>query len=139
MYYYAIIEKEEEDFLVSFPDFTNINTFGDSLDNAMEMAGEALNGTLSCTVEKGFTLPSRTEVSNGYKIKLDTNIYLAYQLRELRGSKSQSEIASKLHMRYQTYQKLENPQKCNPTLKTLDKLAEIFDNRISINIRTSMM
>jgi antitoxin HicB len=30
-------------------------------------------------------------------------------------------------VKYQVYQKLENPKRANPTLKTLKKLEQIFD------------
>ena len=37
-------------------------------------------------------------------------------LRKLRNGRPQVEIARKLNVSYQAYQKLENPRRCNPTI-----------------------
>ncbi len=133
MYYYANIKKEDNIFVVSFPDFPNINTFGETLESAKMMAYDALNLTLGYDSERGFILPERTEIKDGYKIKVEENIHLASLFRSLRGNRPQSEIAKKLGISYQAYQKLENPDKCNPTVQTLEKLASVFDNEVYID------
>ena len=133
MYYYANINKEEDVFIVSFPDFPNINTFGETLESAKMMAHDALNLTLGYDSERGFTLPKRTEIKDGFKIKVEENIHLSSLFRSLRGTRPQSEIAKKLGISYQAYQKLENPDKCNPTVQTLEKLASVFDNEVYID------
>jgi hypothetical protein len=46
---------------------------------------------------------------------------VALQLRELREYKSQTEIVRKLGLTYQAYQRLENTQRANPTVKTPEK------------------
>lgn len=46
--------------------------------------------------------------------------------------KTQTEIASMLGISYQAYQKLENPRKCNPTIKTLEKIADILDKDLEV-------
>jgi len=33
---------------------------------------------------------------------------------------------------YQAYQRLENPQKANPTIKTLEKIAQIYGRKLKI-------
>jgi antitoxin HicB len=137
MYYYADIKKEDDVFVVSFPDFPNINTFGETFDSAIIMAHEALNLTLGYDSERGFSLPERTEIEDGIKIKVEENIHLSSLFRSLRGKRPQSEIAKKLGISYQAYQKLENPDKCNPTIRTLEKLASVFDNEVYIDfVRT---
>ncbi|HHE39172.1 MAG TPA: XRE family transcriptional regulator, partial [Candidatus Cloacimonetes bacterium] len=50
-------------------------------------------------------------------------------------NKSQIEIAKKLGISYQAYQKLENPRKCNPTLKTLEKIAKTMKKKIEFAIK----
>ena len=48
MTYNCTVEKMDDGkFLVRFPDMTNILTCGTSLENALEMAGEALDGVLA--------------------------------------------------------------------------------------------
>lgn len=41
-----------------------------------------------------------------------------------------SDVAEKLGVKYQVYQKLENPGLSNPTLKTLRKLEKVFNETI---------
>jgi transcriptional regulator with XRE-family HTH domain len=42
-----------------------------------------------------------------------------------------TDIAGKMGVKYQVYQKLENPDTANPTLKTLKKLERIFDTELA--------
>ena len=128
------IDKEEGGYLVSFIDFDNIFTDGETLDEAIKNAGEALNGCLESDFERGFEIldPSTIEGDNIYLISVEPNIAVAILLRKLRGAKSQIDVASELHMSYQAYQKLENPRKSNPTIKTLSKLANVFKRELDI-------
>ena len=41
-----------------------------------------------------------------------------------------AEVAEKMGVKYQVYQKLENPKTANPTLKTLKKLEVIFGQEL---------
>ena len=135
MEYYAKITKSDGCYLVSFPEFENINTFGESLFDAMKNATEALNGCLESDFERGFSLP-KPKVHKGksfYKIKVYPHIEIAYNLRTLRRRKSQVDIARKLGISYQAYQKLENPRKCNPTVKTLEKISNVLGKELEIH------
>ena len=60
------------------------------------------------------------------------HIAIAYALKRLRNGHTQTEIARKLGISYQAYQKLENPRKCNPTLKTLERVGEVMGKRLSL-------
>jgi len=40
------------------------------------------------------------------------------------------DVADEMGVKYQVYQKLENPRTANPTLKTLSKLERIFDTEL---------
>ena len=42
------------------------------------------------------------------------------------------EIARELNIAYQVYQRLENPRKANPTIKTLEKIARVYGRRIEV-------
>jgi antitoxin HicB len=67
MHYYAKIIKKEGQYLVSFPDLANINTYGNTLSEAVHNAEEALNGSLESDFERGFSLPEPKErKGNGY-------------------------------------------------------------------------
>jgi antitoxin HicB len=134
MHYYAKVEKQEGVFLVSFPDLENVNTFGESLESALENAKEALNGVLESDFERGFSLPEFKEYrgKNYYSIPVFPHLEIVYTLRKLRNGKSQIQIARSLGISYQAYQKLENPRKCNPTIKTLEKISTVLGKKLEV-------
>jgi antitoxin HicB len=134
MLYYAKINKQDGAFLVSFPDLPNINTYGDTLKEAKKNAAEALNGSLEVDFERGYTLPE-ARARHGremHAIEVLPHIEIAYTLRQLRNGYSQAAIAKKLGISPQAYQKLENPRKCNPTVKTLEKISCVLNKKLEV-------
>ena len=137
MTYSAKITKQEGTHLVSFPEFPNVNTYGDTLASALANASEALNGAIESDFERGFDLP-KPKAHRGksyHDIVVLPHIEIAYRLRKLRRGRPQTEIARKLNVSYQAYQKLENPQRCNPTVKTLEKISAAFGKQLRIDFR----
>jgi len=132
MHFYAMIKKTDGIYLVKFPDFENVNTYGSALEEALQNASEALNGCIISDFGRGFKLPERKEYSGKeyYKILVYPYIAIAVQLRELRGNKTQIEMARALGISYQAYQKLENPNKSNPTIKTLMKVGKTLNKNL---------
>jgi len=118
-------------YLVDFPDMPNVLTYGLSEKHALEMAKEALEAILEVEISKGLPIPPPV-FSKGYPISVSSHIALSLQLRELRGQQSQSDIARKLGLSYQAYQRLENPRKANPTVKTLEKIANVYGRELKI-------
>ena len=57
MVYYARIIKENDYYLVSFPQFENINTYGETKEEALRNAEEALNGSIESDFERGYEIP----------------------------------------------------------------------------------
>ena len=136
MEFYARISKSEGDYLVSFPDFPNINTYGSTLEDALDNAQEALNGTLETEFERGYSLPSQSDHKGKrsyHPVRVLPHIEIAYELKKLRNGHSQTEIARKLGISYQSYQKLENPRKCNPTVKTLERIGRVLGKELIIS------
>lgn len=136
MHYFAKLKKEDNYFIVSFPDFPNINTYGESKDEALANAEEALNGTIESDFSRNFDIPVPTiyKGKSHYPIYVEPHIEIAYKLRQIRKGKSQIQIAKELGITYQAYQKLENPRKCNPTIKTLEKIAKAYNKKIEVAI-----
>lgn len=126
MTYYCTLKKEDNVYYVEFPDLPNVFTFGETKEKAIEMAGEALNGVLESEITRGIHIPLPSFISE-YPVEVEPNIAFSLMLRKNRGKKTQNEIADKLNISYQQYQQLENPQKANPTLKTIAKLQKILD------------
>ena len=121
---------------VSFPDVPGAITEGETVDEALFNAWEALNGVLEIMVSRGESLPE-PQANPGqdmYPVDVESHILAAWELRKLRGNLSQSDIARRLGMTYQAYQRLENPSKGNPTIKTLEKVAKAFGKKLRINI-----
>jgi len=63
------------------------------------------------------------------------HIEVALRLRKIRDKKSQIELAKEIGISYQAYQRLENPRRCNPTVKTLEKIAKIFNKKVEIVLK----
>ena len=133
MFYNCTIEKEGNEYIAQFPDMPNIVTCGFSHEEALAMAKEALDSILTADIAHGLDVPPPV-FADGYPVAVASHIVIASQLRALRGSQSQTEIARKLGLSYQAYQRLENPKKANPTLKTLEKIAGAFGKELSVTI-----
>ena len=85
MEYIARLKEDDGDYLVSFPDFDHVNTYGETKEEALQNAHDALNGVLSVDFERGYVLPAPTPKRgrNAYAVRVDPNIALAYQCRAL--------------------------------------------------------
>ncbi|MDR3200856.1 MAG: helix-turn-helix domain-containing protein [Spirochaetales bacterium] len=109
-------------------------TSGETLEEAKTMAAEAVSGLLETYLEHGiaFTIPKggpgKTNGSGWYGIEIEPGLAFALWLRNARLSHNMTlaDVADKMGVKYQVYQKLENPRTANPTLKTLKKLERIF-------------
>lgn len=56
-YYYAILEPEKHYYNVTFPDLPGVNTFGEGIEEALDMASDALGGHLLVCENDNDTLP----------------------------------------------------------------------------------
>ena len=132
--YPAHIVKEDDAFLVTFPDLENVATFGSTIEEALQNAEDALNGCLASDFERNFSIPEPSNIAGEgiHTITVAPHVAVAIMLRKLRADTSQVEIARKLNIAYQVYQRLENPRKANPTLKTLEKIARVFGKRVEL-------
>jgi antitoxin HicB len=138
--YPAIIKYDKSDrvYTVEFPDLPGCVTFGKTLSGAVEKAKEALSGYLASIFERGFKIPSpsRRTRKGTYPILPEVTVLVPLLLRKSREELdlSQSDAAKRLGISYQSYQKLENPNKANPTLKTLEKVAKAFGKRFVMKL-----
>ncbi|MBO4546017.1 MAG: type II toxin-antitoxin system HicB family antitoxin [Treponema sp.] len=125
MTYNCDITKQEDKFVVRFPDVPNAITFGKSEEDALYMAQDVLNGILASHIENGYPI-SDSKYTGGHPIEVSPKIAFAIELRKARADRPQKEIAQAAGMTYQQYQRLENPRKTNPTLETLWRLQKVF-------------
>jgi antitoxin HicB len=97
------------------------------------MAQEALEGCLESDISRGMSIPLPA-YKEGHPVPVAPHIALSIRLRELRGEQSQTDIARKLGLSYQAYQRLENPRKANPTVKTLERIARVYGRELVISM-----
>jgi len=133
MVYRCTIEKEGDEYIAQFPDMPNVVTCGFTHEEALAMAKEALDGCLEADISRGMPIPPPS-YDGGHPISVATHIALSLRLRDLRGDRSQTEIANRLGLTYQAYQRLENPRKSNPTVKTLEKIARAYGRELSVSL-----
>jgi antitoxin HicB len=138
--YPAIFEYDDKDqvYNVRFPDLPGCLTYGETIDVAREMAKEALTGYLQSIDARKLKIPNPSKLSGDEiaYIKPETPVAFAIWLRKQREilGLSQSDVAKKLGIKYQTYQRIESPTKTNPTLKTIMKLEKVFNQKLIRNV-----
>lgn len=62
LFYPAVFHKEDDGFWVSFPDFPECLTEGDNMDQAYEMAFEALGLAITSRKEEGEEIPAPSSI-----------------------------------------------------------------------------
>jgi antitoxin HicB len=131
--YPAVFELDEDGktFNVHFPDLEGCFTYGETLEDALRNAQEALSVHLESLDSRRITIPSPSslEGTNVRYITPDIKIAFAIEvkrIREMRGL-TQKDIASKMGIGWASYQRLENPRRTNPTLDTIHRLEEVLD------------
>ena len=87
MTYNCTIEQEGAMFIVQFPDMPNIQTYGNTHEEALTMAQEALEGCLESDISRGLLIPPPA-YKGGYPVTVAPHIALSLRLRELRGNKA---------------------------------------------------
>jgi antitoxin HicB len=138
--YPAIIEYSAEDgnFTVDFPDLKGCITYGDTLEAAKSYAKDAMSAFLATMFDRGLKIPEPSDIKgeNIHLIEPEPYAAVPILLRKLRHESgfSQSDVSKRLGISYQVYQKLENPNKCNPTVKTLQKIANIYNKHLHLEI-----
>jgi antitoxin HicB len=114
--------------------YAGLMTYGDSLEHAKEMAAEALTGLLETLMDEGreIEVPTLPKGKHWYAIEPAPSVAFALWLRRRRKESglTLSEVADRLGVKYQVYQKLENPETANPTLKTLKRLEKVFGEEL---------
>jgi antitoxin HicB len=134
--YKAKIEKDDNGYMVLFPDLPGCISYGEDLKEAKENAIEALDLFLEEANDPKWPLPKARNYkgTNYIWIVPSAEIAIPLMIREARKAKkiSQQKAATLLNMKLQTYQKLEYVRKSNPTVSTLLKIAQAFQVKFEI-------
>jgi antitoxin HicB len=127
--------EDDKCWYVEAPGFYDgILTDGKTLEDAKKMAYEAVTGLIITYLEHNipFSIPPINITPDYHTIPLEPGLSFALWLRNQRKSHNMSlaDAAERMGVKYQVYQKLENPRTANPTLKTLCKIEQIFGDEI---------
>jgi predicted RNase H-like HicB family nuclease/DNA-binding XRE family transcriptional regulator len=143
--YWAILYRDPEDktFNVEFPDHPNVVTYGQDRDHAVEMASEALNATLESEYDRHLPLPrprGKPKAGKGQEVvfvPLDADVRTAFLVRGWREERglSQSQVAKRLGVSTQAYQRMERPGRSNLTVDTLERIARALGKTLVLDLR----
>jgi antitoxin HicB len=135
--YPAIFHPEDSGFSIEFPDLPGCLSEGNNLEDALAMAEEALNGHIGCLIEMDRDVPDPSDIrgENIFYIPVEPEIAIPILLKKLRKLErlSQSDVARRINIAYQSYQRIENVKGFNASIKTLSRIAKALGKRLDIN------
>lgn len=136
MDYAAKIEKDKHlGFVASFPDLPNVNAFGATKKECLDMAKEALDGAMACDLDSGNAFVPPTTVPDADKglfpVQLSPKVEIAYKIFEARRGTAKAKVARAAGMTPQAYQRFETP-KGSPSVETLYRIAAALGKRLEI-------
>lgn len=141
IYYPAIMDPAEEGgYLVSFPDFDDAITEGDTIDEAMANAEEVLDLVLAHRLENGLPIPEPGRLANckkigGKIIKMispSVTAQAALLVRFARGQQPLADLARAINTSWPAVARLENPKHW-PTLRQLEKAAAALGKHLVLS------
>ena len=139
MIYYARIQKQpDKSYLVEFPELEGCFTEGKNLADARAQAKEALDAWIASNCDRNLNIPNpkKRRLKTYYPIEVDIRIAFPVMLRKARTERrlSQTQVAKKLNISQKAYVKLENSQKANPSLSTIQKLSDVLELELQLKI-----
>jgi len=131
-------KAEEGGYWAEFPDLPGCISEGDSEEEVLSMARDALSGWLAVRFERNFSIPEASSLKgkNVRWVEPNPDVGIPLMIRKIRNELglSQKEVAQRLQIAYQSYQAWENPKVANPTLKQLSKLAGAVGKKLTIEM-----
>ena len=134
--YPAIFDPADEGgYTITFPDFPEAISEGDSLEEANYNAVELLDLTLKSMMEDNEVIPLPHSESgvNVHMVAPDVNIQAALLVRLNRGEKKFSDLARTLGTSWPAVSRLEDPKHW-PSLRQLDKMAAALGKRLVLSL-----
>jgi predicted RNase H-like HicB family nuclease/DNA-binding XRE family transcriptional regulator len=137
MQYRARITQEGKHWLASFTDCPGCQTFGDSKEDVIAMAEDALSGWLEAHLVDGES-PPRPKAKRGMPVAVAPNVAVAVQVRWMREDMhlTQTQLAKKVKVTQQAIAKLERPQG-NPSIETLQRLARALGRHVNVTFEAA--
>ncbi len=136
MEYIARIETEGTTVLVSFPDCPGCLTEGDSMEEALASAHEALAGWLETQLQEGDLPPRPSFSGKGVAISVPAALGLKLELRWARAEAglTQTELAKRIGVTQQMIAKLEHPD-YEPSLSKVELVA----HALGLDLKVAMV
>lgn len=134
--YPAIFDPADEGgYTITFPDFPEAISEGDTLEEANYNAIEVLDLTLKSRMEDNevIPLPHFESGANVHMIAPDVNIQAALLVKLNRGDKKFSDLARTLGTSWPAVSRLEDPKHW-PSLRQLDKIAAALGKRLVLSL-----
>lgn len=133
MYYVAKLTREGRHWLVDFPDCPGCQTFGDSKNEALEMAADALAGWLASSLKHG-ELPPVPKSRVGRAMALvpvpaRLAAVIMIRLRRCKLGLTQKQLADRLGVSQQQVAKLEDPD-TNSSIASIEKAMRALGIRL---------
>ncbi len=137
--YPARFEREDDGgYFVRFLDLPGCVTEGETLEEAKTMAKEALTGWLESVYSRELHIPDATKAMEDdvHYISPEPEIAIPIMIRKLRTDQglSQKQIAEAIGIKYQTYQRFENPNTFNATIKNLKRISKVFGKELDVEL-----
>ena len=126
--YPCTLNKDQDGkYFVSFPDFTETFTEGETLEEALFNASEALTLTLEGRAEEGMDIPLPPQVESEQNIYPSSRVQAALLVRFSRKGKKIADLARSLGTSWPAASHMEDLHHWT-TLRQLDKTAAILGN-----------
>ncbi len=127
----AVLEPEASGgFFMRFVDVEGAMTDGETLDEALFNASEALSGILGWMLDENQPIPDPSPAGDGMVLAApDARTQAALLIRRARGNRSLAELARALQTSWPSAQRLENPRH-SPTLRQLEKAVAALGKRL---------
>lgn len=134
MVYPATVTKTAEGYEVTFRDLDNVFTYGETEEEAIFNAQEALDGVLEEMAAQDLEIPAPSAAHKGeVLVPVSPDVAGPVLLHQLRRSRNLtlSEVAQRLGVQYQSYQRMEK-QGANITLKSLKRAAAAMGATVEV-------
>jgi antitoxin HicB len=122
--YPVLVRPDDGAFSVVVPDLDGCFTWGETIEEAISNAREAISLWLQEAAAGRGAVPAPSDIDTPYRVEPALDVRVPLLLRERRKALglTQKQAADALGVTYQVYQRFESPLKGNMTLKTLNRV-----------------
>lgn len=129
-------DKNDERYLVSFPDFEEAITEGESLEEALFNASEVLTLTIEGRIEEGHLIPEPSVRKKEQKLispSVRAQAALLIRWAKEHSHHTTAELARSMNTSWPSVSRLENPKHW-PSLRQLEKAASVLGHQLVISM-----